>query len=125
MAKFSVNPHRFDPYKNFKFRVKWDGRTVAGVSKISALKRTTEVVEHREGSDPSTTRKSPGQTTFAPIVLERGLTHDTESAVDEERLGARRSLVDRQDDVRLLSDLAHAITLSGSIWVDLASSAAS
>ena len=78
MAKFSVNPHRFDPYKNFKFRVKWDGRYVAGVSKISALKRTTEVVAHREGGDPSMIRKSPGQTTFAPIILERGLTHDTE-----------------------------------------------
>lgn len=77
MAEFSVNPHRFDPYKNFKFRVKWDGRYVAGVSKISALKRTTEVIEHREGGDPSTTRKSPGQTTFAPIILERGITHDT------------------------------------------------
>ncbi|MCJ7703766.1 MAG: phage tail protein [Anaerolineales bacterium] len=78
MAKFNVNPQRFDPYKNFKFRVKWDGRYVAGVSKISALKRTTEVVEHREGSDPSTIRKSPGQTTYAPIILERGITHDTE-----------------------------------------------
>jgi len=78
MAKFTVNPQRFDPYKNFKFRVKWDGRYVAGVSKISALKRTTEVVEHREGGDPSTIRKSPGQTTFAPIILERGITHDTE-----------------------------------------------
>ena len=51
--QFSVNPLRFDPYKNFKFRVKWDGRYVAGVSKMSALKRTTEVVKHREGGDPS------------------------------------------------------------------------
>ncbi len=78
MAKFTVNPHRFDPYKNFKFRVKWDGRYVAGVSKISALRRTTEVVEHREGGDPSLIRKSPGQTKFAPITLERGITHDPE-----------------------------------------------
>ena len=54
MAQFTVNAQRFDPYKNFKFRVKWDGRYVAGVSKVSALKRTTEVVEHREGGDPST-----------------------------------------------------------------------
>jgi hypothetical protein len=61
MAQFSVNANRFDPYKNFKFRVKWDGRFVAGVSKVSALKRTTEVVEHREGGDPSSGRKSPGQ----------------------------------------------------------------
>ena len=52
MAQFTVNPRRFDPYKNFKFRVKWDGRYVAGISKVGALKRTTEVVEHREGGDP-------------------------------------------------------------------------
>ena len=80
MAQFSVNvqPQRFDPYKNFKFRVKWDGRYVAGVSKISALKRTTEVVEHREGGDPSTSRKSPGRTKYEPITLERGVTHDPE-----------------------------------------------
>ena len=78
MAQFSVNTQRFDPYKNFKFRVKWDGRYVAGVSKISALKRTTEVVEHREGGDPSTSRKSPGRTKYEPITLERGVTHDPE-----------------------------------------------
>src|SRR5215470_13505894 len=77
MAQFSVNPERFDPYKNFKFRVKWDGRYVAGVSKVSALKRTTEVVEHREGGDPSASRKSPGRTKYDPITLERGVTHDT------------------------------------------------
>ena len=78
MAQFSVNTERFDPYKNFKFRVKWDGRYVAGVSKVSALSRTTEVVEHREGGDPSSVRKSPGQTKFEAVTLERGVTHDTE-----------------------------------------------
>lgn len=78
MAQFSVNPHRFDPYKNLKFRVKWDGRYVAGVSKVTGLKRTTEVVEHREGGSMSSTRRSPGLTSFAPITLERGVTHDTE-----------------------------------------------
>jgi phage tail-like protein len=76
MAQFSVNPQRFDPYKNFKFRVKWDGRYVAGVSKVGALKRSTEVVEHREGGDPSTSRKSPGRSKFEAITLERGVTHD-------------------------------------------------
>lgn len=76
MAEFTVNPERRDPYKNFKFRVKWDGRYVAGVSKMSALKRTTGVVEHRAGGDPSSTRRSPGLTTYAPITLERGVTHD-------------------------------------------------
>lgn len=76
MAQFSVNTSRFDPYKNFKFRVKWDGKYVAGVSKVSALKRTTEVVEHREGGDPSSPRRSPGQSKFEAITLERGVTHD-------------------------------------------------
>jgi phage tail-like protein len=79
MAQFTVNAqHRFDPYKNFKFRVKWDGRYVAGISKVGALKRTTEVVKHREGGDPSSTRKSPGRTEYEAITLERGVTHDLE-----------------------------------------------
>lgn len=78
MAQFSVNATRFDPYKNFKFRVKWDGRYVAGISKVSALKRTTEVVEHREGGDPSSKRKSPGQSKYEAITLERGVTHDAD-----------------------------------------------
>src|SRR6266536_3075008 len=64
MAEFTVNPERFDPYKNFKFRVKWDGKYVAGVSKISGLRRSTEVIHHREGGDPSSSRKSPGLTEF-------------------------------------------------------------
>jgi len=78
MAQFSANPQRFDPYKNFKFRLKWDGKYVAGVSKVSALKRTTEVVKHREGGDPSSSRKSPGRTEYEAITLERGVTHDRE-----------------------------------------------
>lgn len=78
MAQFSVNAQRFDPYKNFKFRVKWDGRYVAGISKVGALKRSTEVVEHREGGDPSSSRKSPGRTKYEAITLERGVTHDPE-----------------------------------------------
>jgi len=78
MPQFTVNPSRFDPYKNFKFRVKWDGRYVAGITRVSALRRVTEVIEHREGGDPSTARKSPGRTRFEPITLERGVTHDTD-----------------------------------------------
>jgi phage tail-like protein len=77
MVEFPVNPQRFDPYKNFKFRVKWDGRYVAGISRVSALRRTTEVVEHREGGDPSTSRKSPGRSSYDAITLERGVTQDT------------------------------------------------
>jgi phage tail-like protein len=78
MPQFSVNPTRFDPYKKFKFRIKWDGRYVAGLSKMSALKRTTEVIRHREGGDPSSSRKSPGLTEYEAITLERGVTHDLE-----------------------------------------------
>ena len=78
MAQFTTNARRFDPYKNFKFRVKWDGRYVAGISKVSTLKRTTESVKHREGGDPSSSRKSPGRTEYDAITLERGVTHDNE-----------------------------------------------
>ena len=78
IPQFKANVTRFDPYKNFKFRVKWDGRYVAGISKVSALKRTTEVVEHREGGDASSARKSPGRSKFEPITLERGVTQDLE-----------------------------------------------
>ena len=99
MAQFTVNATRFDPYKNFKFRVKWDGRYVAGVSKVSALKRTTEVVKHRDGGDPSTSRKSPGRTEYDAITLERGVTHDVDvRAVGEQGLelrNARRSAARR------------------------------
>ncbi|RKH06551.1 phage tail protein [Corallococcus carmarthensis] len=77
MALFSVNSHRSDPYKNFKFRVLIDGRPVAGLSKMSALKKSTEAVEWREAGDPSIVRKMPGRTKFEPITLEAGLTHDT------------------------------------------------
>lgn len=78
MPQFSVNAQRFDPYKNFKFRIKFEGSTdpVAGISKVTGLKRTTEVVKHRDGGDPSSSRKSPGRTEYEPITLERGVTHD-------------------------------------------------
>ncbi len=85
MPQFTANTHRFDPYKNFKFRVKLDGRYVAGISKVSGLKRTTEVVKHRDGGDPSTSRKSPGRTEYEAITLERGVTHD----VDFERWASK------------------------------------
>jgi phage tail-like protein len=76
VAQFMVNTQRLDPYKNFKFRLKWDGKYVAGCSKLSGLKRTTEVVEHREGGDPSTSHKSPGRTKYEALTLERGRTQD-------------------------------------------------
>jgi len=76
MAEFPTNPTRFDPYKNFNFRVKWDGQYVPAITRVSGLLRTTGVVENREGGDLSTSRKSTGLTQFAPIILERGLTDD-------------------------------------------------
>ena len=78
MAKFTINTQRYDPYKNFKFRVAWGAGYVAGVSKVTALKRTTEVVESREGGDPSSSHRSPGRTKYEPITMERGVTHDPE-----------------------------------------------
>src|SRR5580704_10991694 len=78
MAIFPANPARLDPYKNFKFRLKWDGVYVAAVSKMSSLKRTTEVIEHRSGGDPSTAHKSPGRQKYDALTLERGLTQNTE-----------------------------------------------
>ena len=77
VAEFPVNPARVDPYKNFKFQVKWDGRLVAGVDSVSGLTRTTDVVAHREGGSPSQENLSPGLTRYAPIVLSRGRTQDT------------------------------------------------
>ena len=124
MAEFTVNPKRFDPYKNFKFRVKWDGRPVAGVSKVSGLRRTTEVIRHREGGDPSTTRKSPGLTEFAPITLERGVTHDPEFENWANKvwslganLGAEVSLKDfRKDIVLELYNEAGQVVLAYKIY---------
>jgi phage tail-like protein len=76
VAQFSVNTQRLDPYKNFKFRVKWDSQYVFGCSKLTALKRTTEVVEHRSGGDMSTPYKAPGRTKYDAITCERGMTMD-------------------------------------------------
>jgi len=108
MAQFSVNPQRHDPYKNFKFQVFWVGNTkaVAGISKVSSLKRTTEVVKHREGGDPSSSRKSPGRTEYEAITLERGVTHDLEFEQWASKvwsfkagLGAESSLKDFRKDI--------------------------
>lgn len=108
MAQFTVNAQRFDPYKNFKFRVKWDGRYVAGVSKVGALTRTTEMVEHREGGDPSSSRKSPGRSSYGAISIERGVTHDPEFAAWANKvwsfgsgLGSEVSLADFRKDLIL------------------------
>jgi phage tail-like protein len=108
MAQFVVNPQRVDPYKNFKFRVIWDGKYVAGISKVSLMKRTTEVVKHREGGDPSSSHKSPGRTEYDAITLDRGVTHDTEFEVWASKvwdfkagLGSESSLADFRKDITI------------------------
>jgi phage tail-like protein len=106
MAQFEVNTSRFDPYKNFKFRVKWDGKYVAGISKVGSLKRSTEMIEHRTGDEPSTGRKSPGRTKYEAVTLERGVTHDKEFEQWANKvwnhgsaLGSEVSLADFRKDV--------------------------
>ena len=108
MAPFSKQPLRYDPYKNFKFRVKFGTSPayVAGVSKVSALKRTTEIVEHREGGDPSMSRKSPGRSKYEAITLERGVTHDTDFEAWASKVwnfsggpGSESSLADFRKDI--------------------------
>lgn len=108
MAQFTVNTQRFDPYKNFKFRVKWDGRYVLGVSKVGGLKKSTEVVEHRTGGDPSSSRKSPGRTKYEALTLERGVTHDNDFEQWANKvwnfgsgLGAEVSLQDFRKDITI------------------------
>jgi len=74
---FPVNAHRHDPYRTFKFQVLIDGNPVAGLKKMGALKKSTEAVDWRTGGDPTHVRKLPGKTTYDPITLEQGLTHDS------------------------------------------------
>lgn len=124
MAQFSVNPQRFDPYKNFKFRVKWDGKYVAGISKVGGLKKTTEVVKHRVGGDPSSSRKSPGRTEFEAVTLERGVTQDVEFEKWANKvwdfgagLNAEVSLADFRKDILLeLYNEAGQLVLSYNIY---------
>jgi phage tail-like protein len=124
MGQFSVNAQRLDPYKNFKFRLKWDGRYVAGVSKVSLLKRTTEVVKHRSGGDPSTSLKSPGRTEHDAITLERGVSHDQDFEHWANKvwnfgsgLGGEVSLKDFRKDIILeLMNEAGQIVLSYAIY---------
>lgn len=73
---FPANAHRHDPYRTFKFQVLIDGQPVAGLKKMSALKKTTEAVDWRTGGDPTHVRKLPGGTKYEAITLEQGLTHD-------------------------------------------------
>jgi phage tail-like protein len=106
MPQFTVNTHRLDPYKNFKFRVIWDNQAVAGLSKMSAVKRVTEVVEWREAGGPSIIRKMPGRSKFEPITFEAGLTHDRQFLAWAEQVNsplgdAAMSLVNYRKEVTI------------------------
>ena len=104
--------------------MKWDGRYIAGVSRISALRRTSEVIEHREGGDPSTSRKSPGTTKYDAITLHRGVTHDTEFEQWANKvwqfgagLGSEVSLKDFRKDITIefFNEAGQLVSLTKSI----------
>lgn len=109
-TEFPKQTYRYDPYLNFRYRLKWDGKYVAGVSKVSALTRATQVITHRAGGDPTTPRRIPGQREFAAITLERGVTHDlafeqwankvwdyTNMTIDDQQGGAGNQVVSLSD----------------------------
>ena len=109
-TEFPKATYRYDPYRNYRFRLKWDGKYVAGVSKVSPLTRSTQVVTHRAGGDPTTPRRMPGQSEFAAITLERGVTHDVafeqwankvwdyhNSTTDDQQGGAGNQVVSLKD----------------------------
>src|SRR5437660_9257861 len=76
---FSVNTNRFDPYKSYAFLVYFGTNTtpVAGISKVTGLKRSSDPIEYKEGGN-AIIRKGLGRTKYDPITLERGLTHDSD-----------------------------------------------
>lgn len=75
---FSINTDRFDPYKSYRFLVFFGQSTqaVAAVSKVTALKRSADVIEYKEGGNP-VILKGLGRTKYEPITLERGVTQDS------------------------------------------------
>jgi phage tail-like protein len=75
--RMSASTNRFDPYRNFRFKVKWDGLYVAGLSKMTGLKRSTEMTEWREAGENIVARKLPGKTKYEAVTLEAGITYDT------------------------------------------------
>jgi phage tail-like protein len=77
--QFPINTNRFDPYKSYRFLVYFDKSTtpVAGVSKVTGMKRSTDPIEYKEGGN-ALSRKGMGRTKYDPITLERGITHDSD-----------------------------------------------
>lgn len=136
-----ANSGRTDPYRNFKFRVKWDGSTVAAVTRVSALRRTVEITEFRDGNDPSSVRRLPGRVVYEPITLERTLDGDrsfedwanlvgTAPGLPNYGKEIRIEVLDKQDQVflaydvyrcwpseyRVLPELSESLTLVPEGW---------
>jgi phage tail-like protein len=122
MAQFTVNTHRIDPYRSFLFQVSVDGQIVAGVSKVSPLKRTTEVVTHREGNSIAHARLSPGLTAHDAITLERGVTYDpvfndwANQVYSPEGLGGMSLLHFRKDILINLMNLQGVVVFSYKVY---------
>lgn len=140
----TARPTRTDPYRNFNFRVTFEGGTVASVRRVSALRRSVEVIAHREGGDASSPRRLPGRVVYEPFTLERGLDADRTFETWATQVGAtaagapvayRRNIrieaVDQSGRVlvaydvrgcwptmyRVLPDLTESITLVADGWV--------
>lgn len=137
-----ANPGRTDPYRNFKFRVTWEGSTVTAVTRVSALRRTVEITEYRDGNDPSSVRRLPGRVVYEPITLERTLDGDrsfeawanqvggTAPGLPSYRKEVRIEVLDKQDRVfvaydvhgcwpseyRVLPELSESLTLVPEGW---------
>ncbi len=119
---FPANAHRYDPYRTFKFQVLIGGKAVAGLRKMTALKKTTEVATWRTAGDPSHERKLPGGTKYEPITLEQGLTHDPvfedwANLVNSIQGDAAMSLKDfRKDVVINVLNLQGAVAVSYKVY---------
>jgi phage tail-like protein len=124
--QFPANAHRYDPYRTFMFQVIIDGAPVAGLKKMSALKKTTEAVKWRSAGDPAHERVMPGGTSFEAVTLEQGLTHDPvfenwANLVNNIQGNAAMSLVNYRKDVvinvlNLQGQVAMSYTLTRA-WV--------
>jgi phage tail-like protein len=86
-----VKAYRYDPYRTFRFQVSIDGAVVAGLKKMSALKKTTEPVAWRVAGDPTHERKLPGATKYEPITLEQGLSLDRTFEAWANKVNARNA----------------------------------
>jgi phage tail-like protein len=105
---FTVNIKRLDPYKSYRFLVYFDTSTtpVAGVSKVSSLKRSSDAIEYKEGGN-AIIRKGLGRTKYDAITMERGVTFDNDfenwanAAQDLDKGAPNTSLKNLRKEVRI------------------------